>query len=57
MSKDKKHWSIKEHKNRPIGVTEDAKPILSWDSIFRIQDRMEKQAREQQKENKDGKNK
>ena len=54
MSKDKKHWSIKEHKNRPIGVTEDAKPILSWDSIFRIQDRMEKQAREQQKENKDG---
>ena len=35
------------HKKNPIGVTEDNKPILSWDSIFRIQDRMERQAKEQ----------
>tara|TARA_R100001463_G_scaffold128992_1_gene187688 strand:+ start:216 stop:368 length:153 start_codon:yes stop_codon:yes gene_type:complete len=42
------------HKKNPIGVTEDGKPILSWDSIFRIQDRMERQAREQeQKDRKD----
>tara|TARA_R110002020_G_C15802559_1_gene731312 strand:+ start:178 stop:318 length:141 start_codon:yes stop_codon:yes gene_type:complete len=38
------------HKSNPIGETEDGKPILSWDSIFRIQDRMEKQAKEQKKE-------
>lgn len=39
------------HKKNPIGVTEDNKPILSWDSIFRIQDRMERQAREQKEKN------
>ena len=36
-----------KHKKNPIGVTEDGKPILSWESIFRIQDRMERQAKEQ----------
>ena len=41
-----------KHKNK-IGITEDGKPILSWDSIFRIQDRMERQAREQKKESKE----
>ena len=45
------------HKTDPIGITEDGKPILSWDSIFRIQDRMEKKAKEQKKENKNGQNK
>ena len=39
----------------PIGETEDGKPILSWDSIFRIKDRMERKAKEQKEKNKEKK--